>query len=220
MVPAILHSFSFDSLKDGHLPKPDTKGWSLPFFSHFLCFSLRWTTPQTGHQGLVPAVLQSFSFTLYKMDTSLNRTPRVDPCRSSVIFFSHVLQSQSSKTMGRSYRVHSAKLEYPVSKGATKRLIFCPYLPQSGVHSYNTRRSGVFQLLHCRTNLRKLSICFQGPKFFNSLSVEIENATSIVSFFRKLKAFPYQNIFSLPLHLIFSTFRFAFFNLTKLNANI
>ena len=31
MVPAILHSFSFHSLKDGYLPKPDTKGWSLPF---------------------------------------------------------------------------------------------------------------------------------------------------------------------------------------------
>ena len=83
MVPAVLHSFFFDSLQDGHLPKPDTKGWSLPFFSHFLCFSLRWTTPNTGHLELVATVLQSFSLTLYKTDTSLNRKPRAGPCRSS-----------------------------------------------------------------------------------------------------------------------------------------
>ena len=61
MAPAILHSFSLDSLKDGQLPKTDTKGWSLPFFSHFLCFPLRWTTPQTGHLEVVPAVALLFS---------------------------------------------------------------------------------------------------------------------------------------------------------------
>ena len=65
-----------------------------------------------GHQELLPVVLQSFSLTLHKTDTSLNqtlellltvlqsfsltlykanaslkRTPRVGPFRSSVIFF-------------------------------------------------------------------------------------------------------------------------------------
>ena len=49
--------------------------------------------------------------------------------------------------------------------------------------------SGLFYLLYCRTKIRKFSICFQGPKFFNSLSPEIQNATSIVSFTLKLKAF-------------------------------
>ena len=40
------------------------------------------------------------------------------------------------------------------------------------VHSYGTRRSEFF-------HLRKFSISFQGPTFFNSLSFEIRNATSI-----------------------------------------
>ena len=50
------------------------------------------------------------------------------------------------------------------------------------VHSYETTSSGLFYLTYCRTNIRKFSICFQGPNFFNSLSPEIQNAKSIVSF--------------------------------------
>ena len=49
----------------------------------------RWTTsiPKTRHLKLVPAILQSFSLTLYKKDTSLKQTPRVDLLHSWVIFF-------------------------------------------------------------------------------------------------------------------------------------
>ena len=52
-----------------------------------------------------------------------------------------------------------------------------------------TRSSEHFYLLQCRTNIRKFSISFQGPNFFNSLSFEIRNATSTTSFCCKLKAF-------------------------------
>ena len=57
------------------------------------------------------------------------------------------------------------------------------------VHSYGTRSSEFFYLPQCRTSIRKFSISFQGPKFFNSLSFEIQNATSTASFCCKLKAF-------------------------------
>ena len=57
------------------------------------------------------------------------------------------------------------------------------------VHSYGTRSSEFFYLPQCRTNIGKFSISFQGPKFFNSLSFEIRNATSTTSFCCKLKAF-------------------------------
>ena len=51
--------------------------------------------------------------------------------------------------------------------------------------TYGTRSSELFYLPQCRTNIRKFSISFQGPKFFNSLSFEISSA----SFCCKLKAF-------------------------------
>ena len=63
------------------------------------------------------------------------------------------------------------------------------FLVSRQVHSYGTRSSELFYLPQCRTNIRKLSISFQGPNFFNSLSFEIRNATSTVSFCCKLKAF-------------------------------
>ena len=37
----------------------------------------------------------------------------------------------------------------------------------SQIHSYNTRNSSLFCIPYCRTNLRKFSIRFQGPTFFN-----------------------------------------------------
>ena len=42
---------------------------------------------------------------------------------------------------------------------------------------------------HCRTNFRKFSIRFQGPKFFDSLSREIQNSESISVFGKRLKNF-------------------------------
>ena len=63
------------------------------------------------------------------------------------------------------------------------------FLVTRQVHSYGTRSSELFYLPQCRANIRKFSISFQGPKFFNSLSFEIRNAISTASFCYKLKAF-------------------------------
>ena len=46
----------------------------------------------------------------------------------------------------------------------------------SNIHRYITRSCNVFP---CRTNIRQFGIRFQGPKLFNSLSIEIQNADSI-----------------------------------------
>ena len=57
----------------------------------------------------------------------------------------------------------------------------------SQIHSHNTRNSSLFYIPHCRNNFRKFSIRFQGPKFFNSLSREIQNRESISLFGKRLK---------------------------------
>ena len=56
-------------------------------------------------------------------------------------------------------------------------------------HSYNTRSENSFRLPYCRINVRKFSLRFQGPKIFNSLSSEIQNASCIALFNSKLKSF-------------------------------
>ena len=59
----------------------------------------------------------------------------------------------------------------------------------SQIHSYKTRNSNLFYIPYCRTNLRKFSIRFQGPTFFNSLSREIQSSESISLFGKRLKKF-------------------------------
>ena len=58
------------------------------------------------------------------------------------------------------------------------------------LHSYNTRNSDrKFYIFPCRTNFRKFSIRFQGPKFFNSPNQEIQDSESISLFSKRLKTF-------------------------------
>ena len=48
------------------------------------------------------------------------------------------------------------------------------------IHNYNTRHANSFRLPLCRTNIRQLSVFYQGPKFFNSLSPEITGSSSLL----------------------------------------
>ena len=55
------------------------------------------------------------------------------------------------------------------------------FILASQMHSYNKRNSNrKFYIFPCRTNFRKFSIRFQGPKFFNSLNQEIQDSESII----------------------------------------
>ena len=88
----------------------------------------------------------------------------------------------------------------------------------SQVHSHNTRSSSLFYIPHCRTSFPKFSIRFQGPRFFKSLSREIQNSESISLFAKDLKNsfFLSKNIFFVELHT-FSFLFFIFFK--KINPN-
>ena len=45
----------------------------------------------------------------------------------------------------------------------------------SSIHCYYTRLCNSFYIPPCRTNIRQFAFCFQGPKVFNSLNIEIQN---------------------------------------------
>ena len=61
------------------------------------------------------------------------------------------------------------------------------FLQNSQFHNYNTRNSHALHLPYCGTNVKKFSVFFQGPKFYNSLDSEILNTNSIYSFKKTLK---------------------------------
>ena len=61
------------------------------------------------------------------------------------------------------------------------------FLINSEIHSFNTRNSFKYHVPLCRTNIRKFTVRFQGPKFFNSLPNYLINIVSTILFKKELK---------------------------------
>ena len=57
----------------------------------------------------------------------------------------------------------------------------------SEVHNYNTRSSKLFHMPNCRTNIRKFALRYQGPKFYNSLSTDIQSAINLIHIYWQVK---------------------------------
>ena len=72
------------------------------------------------------------------------------------------------------YKLQIGKFMYQYRPGILPYSLNDMFLVTHQVHSYGTRSSEIFYLPQCRANVRKFSISFQGPKFCNSLSFEIE----------------------------------------------
>ena len=61
------------------------------------------------------------------------------------------------------------------------------------VHSYATRHANDFHLPSCRINLRKFSVSFQGPTYYNTIENDIKESNSLHLFKTKLKKKLYMN---------------------------
>ena len=81
------------------------------------------------------------------------------------------------------------------------------FLLNCDVHSYiNTRSKNSFRLPYFWTNVRKFSLRFQGPKIINSLSSEIQNASSTALFNSKIESFFSWYKYTLTLLMIVGSF--------------
>ena len=63
------------------------------------------------------------------------------------------------------------------------------FITNSQIHSYSTRTANNDRAHHCRTNLKKFTILYQGPKIWNSLPVTITSLSSFPNFKKKLLEF-------------------------------
>ena len=57
------------------------------------------------------------------------------------------------------------------------------------IHHYSTRYSDFYRPQTCRTNIKKISILFRGPRIWNSLPSNIKNASTFNIFKRVIKPF-------------------------------
>lgn len=66
-----------------------------------------------------------------------------------------------------------AKIMYLNKNGQLPESFKNMFFTGQEIHNYNTRNISFFRLPSCRTNVRKFSLQFQGPKIFNSINDKI-----------------------------------------------
>ena len=87
------------------------------------------------------------------------------------------------------YFYQIGKFMYIFKRGLLPNYFRNMFTLASQLHLHYTRNCNLYYIPPCRTNVRNFSIRFQGPKFFNSLSPEIQNSESICLFDIRLKKF-------------------------------
>ena len=89
------------------------------------------------------------------------------------------------------YLFHLGKFMYLFQNNLLPRPFGNLILRTNQVHYYNTRSSNqnLFYVPFCRTNLRQFCVHYQGPSFVNTLSSDIQNASSVSQFKTFLKKY-------------------------------
>ena len=80
----------------------------------------------------------------------------------------------------------TAKFMYRYHNNLLPSLFLNLFNTSTQIHSYSTRTANNYRVHHCRTNLKKFTILYQGPKFWNSLPVTITSMSSFPNFKKKL----------------------------------
>ena len=87
------------------------------------------------------------------------------------------------------YLFQTAKFMFLYTKGLLPNTFNNMFTLTNQIHSYNTRNSNCFYIFPCRTNIRRFSIRFRGPQFYNSLNQVIQKCESVGLFSKLLKEF-------------------------------
>ena len=85
------------------------------------------------------------------------------------------------------YLFQLGKLMFQFKNGLLPRTFDSKFALNSQVHNYDTRSSKLFHISKIKTNICKFSPRYQSPRFYNSLSSDIQSARTITSFINGLK---------------------------------
>jgi hypothetical protein len=92
-------------------------------------------------------------------------------------------------TVWNIYKLQLAVYMYKIKNNIIPFLDHHKFPIGSDIHNYNTRHKNDLRTPFCRTVLRQNTICFQGPKLWNTLPDEIKSAPSLEIFKKLFKAF-------------------------------
>ena len=83
----------------------------------------------------------------------------------------------------------TAKFMYRYHNNLLPSLFLNLFNTSTQIHSYSTRTGNNYPVHHCRTNLKKFTVLYQGPKTWNSLPVTITSTSSFPNFRKNLLDF-------------------------------
>ena len=87
------------------------------------------------------------------------------------------------------YSLQVSSFMYLYHNGALPLSFTQSFQTGSQIHQYSTRYSHLYRPYTCRTNIKKFSILFQGPRIWNSLPNNIKAAPTFNAFKRLIKPF-------------------------------
>ena len=68
------------------------------------------------------------------------------------------------------------------------------FMTNSQVHRYDTRTASNYRVHSCRTNIKKFTILYQGPRIWNCLPASVTNLSSFSIFKNKVLEFFFENV--------------------------
>ena len=147
---------------------------SFPFFT--LLNSSRWTSFPPSHLCVCilidhwqrPIIARVASTTLYKL------SKRVIRIISKSTFDSHsdpIFKELELLKLSDIRQLELGKLMFSLNHSLLPSKFNNYFSLNKQVHSYATRHTNDFHLPFCRTNLGKFSVSFQGPTYYNSMSI-------------------------------------------------
>ena len=84
---------------------------------------------------------------------------------------------------------HAGKFMYKYQNRLLPSIFLDLFQSSSQIHNYNTRSASSLRPHKCRTNIKQLTVLFQGPKIWNALPSTLTSSTSLFSFSKKFKSF-------------------------------
>ena len=150
--------------------------WLLELYLYFCSIRIPAKWPRSSasltvhNQLLEVLILSTYPSNLRRLITLQKRVVRI---MSRSAFDAHtdpLFKNLKILNLESIYKLQIGKFMYQYRSGLLPYSFNNMFLVTRQVHSYGTRSSELFYLTQCRTNMRRFSISFQGPKFVNSLS--------------------------------------------------
>ena len=105
-------------------------------------------------------------------------------------YCSSIFQTENCRRLpNQSPSIDTAKFMFRYHNNPLPPLFLNLFMTNSQVHRYDTRTASNYRVHSCRTNIKKFTILYQGPRVWNCLLASTTNLSSFSTFQNKVVEF-------------------------------